>query len=348
MAPAKKEKPSHKIPIPGHPDWLRVKTTEGNIFYFNKEKKESIWTVPDEIKDAVEQMDSIDDEQMMEVERIKSEVKNTVKRKAESGDNDKIAKKQRVESESEDEEEEDWEQEATAQLAQEAKRVEEAKKSEEDRITELARRVVPERVDLSIEEGKALFKVGITLISSLAHLPQTLLREKDVNPLHPWDTSLPLFVSDPRYVLLPSLSARREAFDEYCRERSREIRELNIRKEKSAADPKEEFDRLLSAEVKSTRTSWSDFRRTWKRDRRFYGWGRDDREREKRFKEYLKDLGDSRSNLWSPFASTDFDRKKSCCSKGRVGFFCSPERTRRCRETACLERSEWSVPRTAP
>jgi hypothetical protein len=128
---------------------------------------------------------------------------------------------------------------------------------------------------------------------SVNFIDQTLLREKDISHLHPWDTSLPLFISDPRYVLLPSVSARRDAFDEYCRDRARELRQQNVKKEKAEANPKEEYERLLSQEVKSTRTSWSDFRRTWKKDRRFYGWGRDDREREKRFKEYLKELGES-------------------------------------------------------
>lgn len=66
-----------------------------------------------------------------------------------------------------------------------------------------------------------------------------------------------------------------------------------MKKEKLQANPKEEFDSLLHEEVKSTRTVWTDFRRTWKKDRRFFGWGRDDREREKRFKDYLKELGES-------------------------------------------------------
>lgn len=90
------------------------------------------------------------------------------------------------------------------------------------------------------------------------------------------------------------MAARREAFDEYCRERIRELKESNIKKEKETLSPKEEFEKLLMEEVKSTRTSWTDFRRAWKKDRRFYGWGRDDREREKRFREYVKDLGESK------------------------------------------------------
>src|ERR1700709_318026 len=51
--PKKKDKPLLKTPIPGT-EWLRVKTTEGNIFYSHKVKKQSLWTVPDEIKDVVE------------------------------------------------------------------------------------------------------------------------------------------------------------------------------------------------------------------------------------------------------------------------------------------------------
>lgn len=100
-------------------------------------------------------------------------------------------------------------------------------------------------------------------------------------------------MSDPRYVLLPSVSARREAFDEYCRDRARELRQSNVKKEKELANPKEVYDQLLKEELKSTRTSWSDFRRAWKKDRRFWAWGRDDREREKRFRDYLKELGES-------------------------------------------------------
>lgn len=115
--------------------------------------------------------------------------------------------------------------------------------------------------------------------------------------MHPWDTSLPKFISDPRYVLLPSAMARREAFDEYCRERARELRESGAKKASEILDPKDEFDRLLREEVKSTRTSWTDFRKAWKKDRRFYGWGRDDREREKRFRDYLKELGDSKTHF---------------------------------------------------
>ncbi|KAH9965878.1 Hsp90 protein-domain-containing protein [Russula dissimulans] len=324
-----KEKPKHKTPIPGT-DWLKVTTNQGNVFYTNKVKKESVWTIPDEIKDAVELLNKREEEdkvraerqaqentrtdaeaeQEREIERIRMEVQGAVKRTAEdlvASDEIVISKRPRVEvdkveeveateEDGEESEEEDWQREAAAQLAEEA---EEEKKIQQEEIekAEPTREAkesaphfpIPDRVDLSIEEGKALFK--------------TLLREKDINPLHPWDTSLPLFISDPRYVLLPSVSARREAFDEYCRERAREIRASRIKKEKE--DPKKEFENLLTTEVKSTRMSWNDFRRQWKKDRRFYGWGRDDREREKRFREFLRELGERKREL-AQKAEADF------------------------------------------
>jgi len=197
-----------KTPIPGT-EWLRVKTTEGNIFYSHKVKKQSVWVVPDEIKDAVEAFEnaeehenaqakqqeqakekevqklSFDEEQ--ELKRLKAEIHGIVKRKAEEPqplDEVVISKKARVEEDEDDSEnsdedeekeeesegvEEEWQREAAAQLAAEAeeekkKKLEEeakvAKESEESEAKqERSQLNMPDRVDLSIEEAKALFKV---------------------------------------------------------------------------------------------------------------------------------------------------------------------------------------------
>jgi transcription elongation regulator 1 len=60
-------------------------------------------------------------------------------------------------------------------------------------------------------------------------------------------------------------------------------------------DPEKEYRELLKAEVKSTRMPWDDFKRAWKKDRRFFAFGRDDRQREKAFRAYQKELGERRS-----------------------------------------------------
>jgi hypothetical protein len=172
-APAsKKEKPKHKTPIPGT-DWLRVTTNQGNVFYTNKAKKESVWTVPEEIKDAVELLNKqeedekvrsgkqaqekprrdADAEEEREIERVRMEVQEVVKRKAEdiSPSDEVISKKLRVGDQvenkaeemqgiedGEESEEEDWQREAAAQLAKEAE--EEEKKRREEEAEEEARK----------------------------------------------------------------------------------------------------------------------------------------------------------------------------------------------------------------
>jgi len=195
-----KEKPKIRTPIPGT-DWLRVTTNQGNLFYTNKAKKESVWTIPDEIKDAVELLNKqeeddkiragkqatrsdVEVEQEREIERVRMELQDVVvKRKAEDtsqSDEIVISKKPRVEdqvggkvdeadgTDDDESEEEDWQREAAAQLAKEAEEEEQRQREEDEKAkAEEARRAkesapqitMPDRVDLSLEEGKALFKV---------------------------------------------------------------------------------------------------------------------------------------------------------------------------------------------
>ncbi|KAG6880045.1 hypothetical protein C0992_007362 [Termitomyces sp. T32_za158] len=282
--PKKKEKPLVKTPIPGT-EWVRVRTTEGNVFYAHKVRKESVWIVPEEIKEAVEALQKKEQSQrnggqedleQAEIHRVKEEIQSIVKRKAEESilSDEVVVKKAKIEEPEEEDdedegtesEEEDWQREAAAQLAAEAEQEKSRQEQEKERLekeAEAQRQAqlnIPDRVDLSIEEAKALFKASM---------------------------------------------ARREAFDEYCRERARELRQSAVKKEKET-NPKEDFEELLVKQVQSTRASWTDFRRTWRKDRAFYSWGRDDREREKRFRDYLKELG---------------EKKRSMAQKAELDFF---------------------------
>jgi hypothetical protein len=120
--------------------------------------------------------------------------------------------------------------------------------------------------------------------------------------MHPWEKSLPMFVNDPRYVLLTNQTARREVFDEYCREKMRERRKTtataptehtsSTTKDKEAL--KEAFQELLCTTVTSTRLTWDEWRKAFKKDRRFFEFGRDDREREKTFRAWLRELGEKK------------------------------------------------------
>ncbi len=138
---------------------------------------------------------------------------------------------------------------------------------------------------------------------------------------------MPSLIIDPRYALLPSQAEREAVFNEWCREVSRASRLAKVsaklhaspsnvtdtteadtsnanvriisepqklRKEEEKRQAREAYDVLLNMEVASTRMTWEEFKRNWKKDRRFFGFGRDDRERETVFRAHLKGLGESK------------------------------------------------------
>src|ERR1700733_2176162 len=146
---------------------------------------------------------------------------------------------------------------------------------------------------------------------------KTLLTDKNPNPLAPFASVMPMLITDPRYVLLSSQSEREAAFNEWCRETARKARLAKssptapaaaangdlvtdtTQQNNSILDPaaakqhsRDAYESLLKAEVTSTRITWDEFRRKWKKDRRFFSFGRDEREREKVFRIWLKDLGE--------------------------------------------------------
>lgn len=73
-APAKKkkEKPRLKEPIPGT-DWLKVTTTEDNVFYSHPKTKVSSWTVPEEIKEQAAKWEEGKKTAKLEEERLRKE-----------------------------------------------------------------------------------------------------------------------------------------------------------------------------------------------------------------------------------------------------------------------------------
>ena len=193
--PKKQEKAHLKTPIPGT-DWIRVTTTDGNVFYSHKPTKKSVWTVPDELKAALEAFQAQELKASQPAEpKPKLKAASTSKRKAEEAipvDEVVISKKTKVEEgegeegededeeeedeEDDDEEEEEWQREAAQQLAAEAEEEKERAKErakeaelEAQKMREAIEAAIPQRVDLSIEEGKALFKVSFHDLLQLLH-----------------------------------------------------------------------------------------------------------------------------------------------------------------------------------
>lgn len=113
----KKEKPKEKKPIEGTP-WIRVTTNKGNVFYNNKETKESLWTVPDEIKEQVEALEKEEQEAKEREEREQRE-KEEAEAKAKAA-SPASGKKRKAEDE-EEAEDEDGAEEQEGSPAEEEK-----------------------------------------------------------------------------------------------------------------------------------------------------------------------------------------------------------------------------------
>jgi transcription elongation regulator 1 len=138
--PKKKEKPKEKIPIPGT-NWTKVITSENNVFYAEKGTKKSSWTVPEEIKEAVEayeadlktqairkeeelRLKKEDDRQaeIKERERIRLELEEERINKIEAEKKrkrelDKERERKRKEREGEDDEEEQGDEDRPSKMA---------------------------------------------------------------------------------------------------------------------------------------------------------------------------------------------------------------------------------------
>lgn len=381
-----KEKPARKQPIPGADGWLEVTTNMGNVFYTHVPSKRSEWTVPDEIREQINEWKSSERKAEAERSRLEKEAREKQElerrrreeeenkehlRKAEevrkqrerqrmkaeeeaqkrqreqeqihadririlqeaskrkrddderdgdgqhpseearesSVDTEKRARLNETDDE-EDEDEESWQRQIAAEMAQEASAPDIGSEaiSQQPVAAQQSPSHPPPQVELALEESKAIFLHMLTLLNGTPN---------EVNPMAPWDRELPKFVHQRDYTVLTSLRDRQDAFNDWCRLRLRDKRKgssgpvsetarqpqapphvaqplVSNGSSEGISTKRENFRSLLEAEVKSTRTRWEDFRKAWKRDRRFFEYGRDEREREKAFRDWLKELGESK------------------------------------------------------
>ncbi|GAA5968989.1 hypothetical protein JCM11641_000802 [Rhodosporidiobolus odoratus] len=179
----------------------------------------------------------------------------------------------------EEESEEDWQRQIAEQMAMEAAEAEGGKPAVEEVKPTEVKVDVP---DMDQVEAGALYKI--------------LLGERDINPMAPFEQELPKFVADPRYHAVKTNRDRRDIFDEFCKEKLREQRaakKKNVEQGKKV-DPLVAFRTLLSTFVTSTRTHFSDFKRSHQRDARYREFGKTEGDREKEFKKFLRELGEEK------------------------------------------------------
>lgn len=127
---------------------------------------------------------------------------------------------------------------------------------------------------LSQEDAKSLFK--------------DLLSDFKVNPYSPWDKLLDegKLVDDARYTALSTTRARRECWDEWCREKIAELKEQRAKQEK---DPKVAYMAFLQ-EKATPKLYWQEFRRKYKKEEPMKDMRLPDKDREKAYREHINRL----------------------------------------------------------
>lgn len=301
--PQPTDKPRSKVPIPGHEPWILVYTKLNRRFAYNPVKNASYWRIPEKLMPAILELDQArirqkataaetaatttatttaptgettvpnrpgaapaptaephdyDSSEYEEVEVTDSE-----------GDNDPSRpKRQRTSSNPPSGPVEFTEADIAAQLAAMNADYNSYPSSDEDEGPP----------PLSEADATALF--------------HDLLTDLRINPYTPFATLLEQpttsdkLTSDPRYLVLPTTRARKEAWETWSRARIQTLKEERARQEKT--DPRIGYLEFLQ-ENATPKLYWPEFRRKYKKIEcmKDGGVAFGDKEREKLYREYI-------------------------------------------------------------
>ncbi|KAK8152588.1 FF domain protein [Phyllosticta citrichinensis] len=298
------DRPKHKYTIPGCSPWLLVKTKLGRRFVHNPETNESFWKFPADVMKGVIEFDRIEREKKERRERGepsdveeereaaaalaaedgKGEAAHVVPtREAKGYDSDEYeevevtddedaeeedgpSKRQRTDAEDEEEavefNEDDiaWQLEATGQDGLDAG-------ADQDQDMDEG-----EDLPLSEEDSRALFR--------------DMLEDHHCNPFWTWEKIIEegRVIDDDRYTVLSNMKSRKEAWDEWSRDKAQSLKE---QREKAAKkDPAIPFLTFLHKHA-TPKLYWPEFRRKYKKEPEMKDTKLLDKDREKWYREHI-------------------------------------------------------------
>lgn len=303
------DRPKRKKDITGCEPWVLVHTKFGRRFVHNLETKESLWKFPQDVMMAVIEMESKE----WKAKQVTNEPEDRLPAEPKPAEEDAAASNSERPNEdnpdlgydgSDYEEVEVTDDEADdATSASKRPRISPdnaneapagpAEMTEDDIAWQLAQMEADDDSEYS-NAGPADDEdpgLEVTLEDNLA-LFRSLLDAFSISPFTTFealltDTSL---VSDPRWVTLPTMSARRDAFAAWSRDRVAEAKSRQA--DESAApppDPRATYLRFL-AERASPKLFWPEFKRKWKREEVMRGYEVTEKEREKLYREFVAKL----------------------------------------------------------
>ncbi|KAF3907939.1 hypothetical protein ABW21_db0205226 [Orbilia brochopaga] len=305
----KPDKPKTKRAIPNAEPWLFVTTKKGNTFIHNPETKESLWTAPDNLKDAIEGMVKLSLEEERERERIRRRQSALDRQRreeeealaneqdfdepadySEPGQNEgdgasshgvKRQLSAAAEGDEDDDEYYDDDDEFDEEHDEKRMRLEEGGPVEftEDDIAWQLGAITEdygldeedlEGDDMAPDDGALLFK--------------DLLDDLQINPYSTWDSEMPKLVEDGRYTALPTTKMRKQVFSDWCQERIAVLKAAKAKEVKQ--DPRVAYLEFLELNA-TPKLYWPEFKRKFKKEPAMKDVKVTDKDREKYYRDYI-------------------------------------------------------------
>ncbi|KAF1829086.1 hypothetical protein BDW02DRAFT_536998 [Decorospora gaudefroyi] len=313
------DRPKHRQDIPNCAPWVLVRTKLGRRFVWNRDTNQSFWKFPPNVMTAVVELDRKERERkerrergepsdveeegeaaMAEIEAELAQAEEEVEVVEVDGEEGMQDDEEYEEVEVTDDEGHDTRHAPKRQRTQEPSGDQPPELGEDDLAWQLAQMEEMEmggdyddqydedEPPLSEEDCKALFK--------------ELLDDTQISPFAPWDKVLEdgVLYDDERYKALPNMTARKECFNEWSRDKAQFLKEEKAKQSKR--DPRIPYLAFLDKHA-TPKLYWPEFRRKFKKEAELKDPKLPDKEREKLYRDHIKRINMRSSDLKSDLSA---------------------------------------------
>ncbi|KAH7057013.1 transcription factor protein [Macrophomina phaseolina] len=305
------DRPKHKYPIPDCAPWVLVKTKLGRRFVHNPETKESFWKFPPDVMKGVIEFDRLEREKRerrergepSDVEDEQAAAAELAATEAREGSGERPSVTPAPEHKDYDSEEYEEVEVTDDEDAEEDGPSKRQKTGEEDEAVEFDEDDIAWQLQAMGEEygldpgeygdgGEDLPEgsEGLMLTEEDSKaLFRELLDDYNCNPFSTWDKIIEegRILNDDRYTALTTMKARKEAWEEWSRNKAQALKE---QREKAAKeDPAIPYIAFLHTHA-TPKLYWPEFRRKFKKEPEMKNPKLLDKDREKWYREHINRL----------------------------------------------------------
>ncbi len=304
------DRPKKKKAIPGCEPWILVTTKLGRRFVHNPEKNESFWKFPQHVLLATFEMDRKEQEEKKNLEKEGPKAVATAEPRPdlhpvprdnegdqrEADDSDSYEEVEVTDDENVDAEQPDTEWGPSKKQRTNSNGHQGPSGPVEFNEEDIAYQLTQMGQDYGLDPGEYgngeedEYDTGLPLsIEDSRALFYDLLSDHAINPYTTWEKIIEQghIIGDERYVALPNMRTRKEAFMIWSTERIRELKEQRAKEEKK--DPRIPYLRFLHQHA-TPKLYWPEFKRKHRKEEEMKDAHLSDREREKLYRDHITRL----------------------------------------------------------